>query len=195
MSFPFLFRYWLSCFLLSCKEQKQVVFTFKKKKKTISKAQIPESLWAKPVTSCFSGDIALCSKESWGLCCTAHQEFSKKGKASSETNVRNQSVLFTWRGFECPEECKARSFLCAVPSPPQIQKNVMFAAGETIALINCASVYASIPQTSECIPARPSARRKCCHTQLLGVSCTAWESQASLWEFHLLNGHNQRRSS
>lgn len=66
----------------------------------------------------------------------------------------------------------------------------MFTAGGTIALINCASVYASVAQTSECMPVRPSASRKCCHTQLLGASWKAYETQASPLECRLLNGRN-----
>ena len=68
-------------------------------------------------------------------------------------------------------------------------------AGKTIALMNCASAYASVLQTSACLPARPPARWKCSHTQFLHANCKACETPASLLESHFLNGHNQRTGS
>ena len=166
----------------------------------MSKTQIPESLQAKPVTSGFSGDPALPPQSEPAeqrLCCCVSVwlvvEFSRRRNVSGKTNVRNQSRLDIQCCFECHRECQARSFPCVLPS--KIQRNTTFTAGKTIALINCASVYASVLQTSECLPVRPPARWKCCHTQLLGANCEAWETPAVLLEFRYLNGHNQRTSS
>lgn len=185
LAFPFLFRYWLQRFSL--------IWSASYKPKKFSpkdndyQSWSPESLQSEPLTSGCSRDPALSPPphqgEPWALLHWAGTE-SEQGDC-----VGNQSLPAARSGFEC----QARSLPCV--SPSKIQRNVLFTAGKTIALINCASVDVSILETSQCIPVRPSARWKCCHTQLLGANCKACETRASLLEFLLLNGHNQRTSS
>lgn len=53
-----------------------------------------------------------------------------------------KAMLDTRHGFECHRERKAMSSPYELLS--KIQRNVLFTVGKTTALINCASVYASI---------------------------------------------------